>query len=268
VLIACDATALEWRVKCYLSQDSVGMREINENFPVHDDNQKVFGLPTRTSAKVFLYRLIFSDAFGEKGFKGPAFAYANDADFRGTSTSAKFWEAVIEKFFTKYKGVYSHSVGLIREAIETGHIQSPSGRIYNYSPVSKWGGSSDWPRTQILNHIVQGFSADIVMIARRILWKRLQALDWDWFLLINTVHDDIQADINVDNNPERVYNSCIEMRDCFRNTAKYLSKHYGIEMNVPMDAEAKFGFSLYEPDMVKFNEETFYRDYEKLCVGH
>lgn len=268
MLLKADASQLEWRVKVYLSQDPVGMQEINEGYPIHDDNQKVFGLPTRTIAKIFLYRIIFADSFGEQGFKGPAFAYANDSDFRGTSTSAKFWESVIAKFFDKYKSVYNHSVGLIREAIETGRIVSPSGRIYLYHPILKWNGDADWPRSQILNHIVQGLSADFIMIARRLLWKRLHQPPFleDFgkkILLINTVHDDIELD--VDNIPELVYNNCLLLRSCFQDIPKYFEKNFGHKVNVPMDAEAKFGFSLFEPEMVKFNKETFKEDYQRLC---
>jgi len=265
MLIKADAQQLEWRVKVFLSQDSVGMEEIANGYPIHDDNQKVFGLPTRTDAKVFLYRAIFADSFGEKGFRGPAFSYANDSHFRGVSTSAKFWESVLEKFYNKYKGVYSNSKSLIREAIENGRITSPSGRFYLYHPVTKYNGETDWPRTQILNHIVQGLSADFVMIARRLIYKRLKQME-DFgkrILLINTVHDDVEQD--VDNDPELVYNICLLNQKAFADIPAYFEKYYGTTVNVPMAAETKFGLSLYEPEMVKFNQETFYKDYEKLC---
>jgi len=271
MLIACDASQLEWRVKVWLAQDPVGMKEIQEGYPIHDDNQKVFQLPTRTIAKIFLYRVIFADSFGERGFAGPAFAYANDSDFRGTSTSAKFWEGVIGRFYTKYAGIYNHSVGLIRQAIETGRILSPSGRVYNYSLEEKYG-RKDWPRTQILNHIVQGLSADFVMIARLLLQRRLESevlalgCSMEQALLINTVHDSIELD--VDNNPELVYNISLLLEQCFADIPKYFEKHYGTTVNVPMAAETKYGFSLYEPDMCKFDPLTFEKDFEKICSSN
>jgi len=267
MLIACDASQLEWRVKVYLSQDPVGMKEIQEGYPIHDDNQKVFGLPTRTIAKIFIYRCIFADSFGERGFAGPAFAYANDSDFRGTSTSAKYWEKVIERFYDKYKGVYNHSVGLIREAIETGQVHSPSGRFYQYKLESKYG-RSDWPRTQILNHIVQGLSADFVMIARLLFWKRLKQANYgNKVLPINTIHDDIELDCDssLDRNPEICYNICQMLMNCFSDIPKYFEKHYGTAVNVPMAAECKFGLSLYEPDMCKFDPQTYEKDLAKIC---
>lgn len=266
MLIKADASQLEWRVKVFLSQDPIGMQEINEGYPIHDDNQKVFVLPTRTIAKIFLYRIIFADSFGDRGMAGPAFAYANDSDFRGTSTSAKYWEKVIERFYEKYKGVCLHSVGLIREAIETGYVQSPSGRFYNYHLEEKYG-RKDWPRTQILNHIVQGLSADFVMIARLLFWKRLKAMNYgNKVLPVNTVHDSIELDAV--NDPVLCLEVGQMLRKCFTDIPRYFEKNYGTPVNVPQDAEVKFGMTLYEPDMVKMNPETFQEDWRKLLTRY
>jgi hypothetical protein len=263
MIIKADASQLEWRVKVLLAQDTVGIREIQEGYPIHEDNQKVFGLPTRTIAKIFLYRAIFADAFGEQGFAGPAFAYANDSDFMQTSTSPKFWENVMARFFEKYSGVYEHSIGLIRRAIETGKIESPSGRFYLYSPVSKWNGTKDWPRTQILNHIVQGFSADLIMLARLLVRHRLPKLNYGQLALpINTVHDDIQFDVA--NDPEMCYNISIMLEKAFADIPMLFKAHYGKELNVPMAGEVKIGWSLFEPEMMKFNPATFNEDWKKL----
>ena len=264
MILKADASYLEWRIKVFLAQDKVAMQEILDGAPIHDDNQKAFGLSTKIAAKTFLYRMIFADAFGERGYNTPAYSYANDPEFMQTSSSIKFWEKVIEKFFEKYQGIKEHSINLIRSAIETGRIESPSGRFYTYHQKAKWDGSLDWPRTEILNHIVQGFSADIISEARLILWHRLlkRGYPLDKVLLINTVHDDIEIDI--DNNQDLCYNICMEMRKAFQDTPKAVKKHYGCELNVPMDASVKFGWTLYEPEMVKFNSETFNEDWRKL----
>lgn len=267
MLIKADAAQLEWRTKVFLAQDPIGMKEIQEGYPIHDDNQKVFGLPTRTIAKVFLYRAIFADAFGEQGYKGPAFAYANDSDFMAASTSPKFWEEVMERFFRKYSGVREHSVGLIKQAVESGRIESPSGRFYLYSPVTKWNGSSDWPRTQILNHIVQGLAADFVMIARLLIHSRLKQLDeYHQGLVLpqNTVHDSVELDC--ENNPELIYTVCCLLEECFVGIPKRFEKDYGVVVNVPMAAETKFGMTLDENKMVKFKKETFFKDYENYLT--
>ena len=264
MLIKCDAVQLEWRTKVFLSQDPVGMKEIQEGYPIHEDNQKVFGLPTRTVAKVFLYRAIFADAFGEQGFKGPAYSYANDAEFRGTSTSSKFWEGVMARFFQKYTGVYNHSVELIRRAIETGRIESPSGRFYTYCPVAR-GDSQDWPRTQILNHVVQGLAADFILTARKLIHQRLDEFpEYHQGLVLpqNTVHD--SAELDVDNNMELCYNISILLENCFKDIPKEFETDYGTVVNVPLAGEVKFGWTLDEEKMIKFNQQSFEKDWREL----
>ena len=170
----------------------------------------------------------------------------------------------MERFFTKYEGVYDHSINLIRTAIADGRIESPSGRFYTYSPLTKWNGTRDWPRTQILNHIVQGFSADLIMLARLLIRHRLPALNYGKLALpVNTVHDDVQFD--VDNDPEIVYNICMMLEKAFADIPIIYKAHYGSELNVPMAGETKFGFSLYEKTMMKFNPKTFNEDFQTLC---
>lgn len=259
MLIKADAAQLEWRIKVFLAQDKIAIAEIlDPTRDIHQENKEVFKLPNRTIAKNFLYRMIFADAFGEQGPKGPAYAYVNDPNFSPTSTSIKFWTAVIERFFEKYPQIYQHSVSLIKEGCERGFIQSPSGRVYRYSPYTKRNGEIDWPRTQMLNHIVQGFSADVMVLARRIIYK-----NWDKSLglLINTVHDDIEAD--VPNNPGTIFGVACLMEDSAEYIPEEAKKWFDINLNVPMEFECKFGMNLHESSMRKFNRNTFSEDFKK-----
>ena len=67
--------------------------------------------------------------------------------------------------------------------------------------------------------------------------------------------------MDVDNNPELVYNICIELRKSFKGIPESFKKRYKVEVNVPMDGECKFGLSLDENTMIKFKEETFEEDF-------
>ena len=203
--------------------------------------------------------MIFIDSFGEQGFRGPAYAFANDPDFAGVSNSVKFWENVIEKFFDKYSGIYGHSVGIIREACERGQIISPSGRIYRYKTYTKRNGDQEWPRAQMLNHIVQGFSADLMILIRRIIY--LAWPDTDQALLNNTVHDDVEADVA--NDIELIYKIGCLSEDAFKQVPSEAKKWFGVDLNVPMEGEVKFGMNLSESQMSKFHRETFKEDYKK-----
>ena len=257
MLLKVDAAQLEWRVKVFLAQDQVGMREIQEvdsgvRQSLHLENMELFRLPNKTVAKNFLYRMIFADAFGEQGFKGPAYAYINDTNFSPTSKAISFWEGAIERFFGKYSGVYQHSVSIIREACERGEIISPSGRRYPYRTYTKWDGTPEWPRTQMLNHIVQGFSADLMLLARRYIY---QNWNLDWGVLINTVHDDVEGDVH--NDPGTIYSASCLMENAFLEVPKMAKKWFDVDLNVEMRGEVKYGMTLHEASMSNFNRETF-----------
>ena len=251
MLLKGDAAALEWRIKAFLAQDETAIAELNDpSKDIHSENAEAFKLPNRTVSKQFLYRMIFADAFGEKGFKGPAFAYINDPNFSPTSKKAEFWEGVIERFFTKYEGIHRHSVGIIREAAETGRVISPSGREYPYTQYTRWDGTPQWPNTQILNHIVQGFSADIMILVRQHLFENWNP---DWGLLINTVHDDCESDVQNDYGTICAA-SCL-MEQSFKESNRLCRKWYGVDLNVPMQGEVKLGMTLHEDSMLKFRDK-------------
>lgn len=257
MLIKVDAAQLEWRVKVFLAQDQVAIAEIlDPTRDIHQENKDLFVLPNRTVAKNFLYRMIFADAFGDKGFEGPAYAYANDPNFSPTSTSISFWAGVIERFFKKYDGIFKHSVSIIREGVETGYIHSPSGRAYPYRPYVGRNGTPDWPRTNMLNHIVQGLSADFMILARKYIYKH-----WDtaYGLLINTVHDDIEADCY--NNVGTLYDVSCLMENAFLAISSLAKTWFNIDLNVPMKGEVKLGYTLEESSMFKFNKQSFEEDY-------
>ena len=115
-------------------------------------------------------------------------------------------------------------------------------------------------------------------LARRDAFLRFSNLPWvsfgSNFFFINTVHDDIELDVA--NDPEVVYNSCIEIRKSFQRIPQLFEQHYGTKVNVPFDAECKIGFTLYEtgqnekPEwnhLIKFKPESFEQDWEKLITN-
>ena len=266
MIIKVDAGQLEWRTKVFMAQDPVAMAEIiDTSRDLHSENQEVFKLPTRTMAKQYLFRMIFANAFGEQGFSGPAFAFSKDPNFAVASTSPKYWEAAVERFFDKYQGVYKHSLTLVKTGCETGRLVSPSGREYVFKQYrNKRTGILEWPLTQMLNYPIQGFSADLMILVRRII-----AREWPYFgtpeeaLLINTVHDDVEGDVL--NTPEHVQSACVGMQNAFLQLAPEAARWYGVDLNLPFTGEAKFGLNLYEDSMSKYKEATFLEDFYKIC---
>lgn len=249
MLLKADAAQLEYRVKVFLAQDKIAMAEILKNEDIHTNNQKDFGLPSRLVAKVFIYRMIFADAFGPQGYEGPAYAYANDPEFESAGLSKKKWVGVIERFFEKYQGIKEHSVNLIRTVAEGGSIISPSGREYTYTQVYKRG-QLVWSNTEILNHIVQGLAADFVMMARKYIWRYIPKTPQ--ICLINTVHDDIEVDC--DNNYNLITATGELLEFSFKEIPETFRKTFGSEVNVPMSGECKVGWSLHEDAMIPLQE--------------
>jgi DNA polymerase I-like protein with 3'-5' exonuclease and polymerase domains len=252
VIFKADASALEWRVKADLANDSVAIEEINNKIDQHTANQKQFGLPSRLIAKIFVYRMIFADAFGPKGVEGPAYAYSMDPDFSRVSSSRKYWCGVIEKFFTKYVGMYLHSVDCVRNGTRDGRIEIPTGRHYEFEPFMRRG-QMEWPRTKLLNYPVQGFGADIMREIRLDFWRLMNSeKELSVFLPICTVHDDIEGDSPDD--PIIIRKAGQYMDEAFFNVTGRLKEFYDYDLKVPMECEIKVGKTLQESTMISLDE--------------
>jgi DNA polymerase I-like protein with 3'-5' exonuclease and polymerase domains len=236
LLIQSDAAALEWRCAAFLSQDKTALAEIWNNVDQHTDNQTRFGLPDRLTAKKFVFRLIYG---------GSAYSYANDPDFIPTGRSEKFWQGVIDEFYTKYSGLHRWHTKLVQEATLTGKVLLPTGREYEFTPVKK-NGQWVWPRTTILNYPVQGLGADIMAIGRVSLYNRLKALNLPNIKLVNTVHDSIIIDATEDH-----VDMLVKLNHkVFENIPANFQKLFGVEFNVPMKCEVQVGSNWKEMEIV------------------
>lgn len=229
MILNVDAAQLEWRAVVHLAKDKIAIDEINNGLDFHSDNQKRFKLPSRLIAKVFLFRAIF---------KGSAYAYSIDNDFKHIG-GQKYWQQVIDKFYEKYTDIYNYHANLMREATSTGQIVSGTGRIYSFEPQLRRG-EYKWPETQIVNYPVQGFSADLMSLARISAWRRLKEYrDRGQVLFVNTVHDSLALDCNLS------LRNTIEVAKIVRSSLQDIpanyKKIYGHELLVPMDGEAEVG---------------------------
>lgn len=228
-----DAKALEWYAVVYLSQDKVGIQEILDGADQHTSNQQAFGLPSRLIAKKFVFRLIYG---------GEAFTYAHDADFTMVSRDPKFWQRVIDRFYAKYTGIAETHTRWVQEATRTGRVSVPTGRLYYFQP-ELIRGEYTWPKTKIINYPVQGLGADLMTIARVSLKKR-------WNLtgkLVNTVHDDIEADIE----PHEVQPALKIVDGVWRDIPKNFEKLFKVPFNLPLRYEAFVGKNLLDMNEIK-----------------
>lgn len=247
MIINVDAKGIEWRAFLHLSNDKVGIKEVEEGVDIHSVNQKAFGLPERRIAKIFLFRSIYCP-YSRK--KETAWAFANDPLFSQVGGEA-FWLKVTEKLWEKYyQGAEWHQA-IIKEVVETGKLVMETGRIYEFEPrLSR--GEYKWPITDIANYPVQGISADIMAIVRSSLrhhlprWRALRGL------ACNTVHDSLVID--VDNNNRVWYNICIDIKAAFQAAAKNYEALFGVPLHLPMDCEIKVGTDWYRTHVINIKE--------------
>lgn len=228
MILNVDAVGLEWVCGTYLSKDKVATQEIWDKVDQHTENQKAFKLPSRLIAKTFVFRLIYG---------GSSYSYANDKDFQHVSTSTKYWDEVIERFYGKYKGWAEWHTRLMQEATTTGRVVAPTGRTYRYEPNFK----GDWPRTTILNYSVQGLGADIMAIIRVAIYKRMQQANCK-SLLISTVHDSIVVDC-----PEEEVDLIAAIyKESFDSAPRLFEQWFGTPFTLPLRAEISVGHNMSE----------------------
>ena len=234
MLIQADAVGLEIRVAAFLSQDPVLIKELVDGLDIHTDNQTRFGLPSRLIAKIFVFRLLYG---------GSAYSYANDPEFMEISKSEKYWQAIIDAYYEKYKGIKQWHIKLVREAVETGKVISSTGRVYCFQ---KYNGN--YKDTQIKNYIVQGTGADIMALARVSFFNRLKKLNYKDCLLVNTVHDSIVLDCKAE------YLDVVgeTLHAVFKDIPANFKKLFGTDFNVPMTCEVLYGNNWEE--MVEFKK--------------
>ena len=231
-LVNADVKGLEVVVAAELSGDKTLRQEIIDKVDIHETNRDRFNLgegkPGRLVAKIFKFRLIYG---------GSAYSYANDPAFQGVSKDQRFWQGVIDEYYAKYYGIKEWHDTLIRTAQSTGYLEIPSGRQYPIRPTTnKWTGGFDWPITVIKNYPVQGFGADLVMLARLEASKRLRESGVE-YKLVSTIHDSIVADC-----PSRhvelvgrILNESIEA------VPALCKQVFGYDFSLPLNSEVQYG---------------------------
>ena len=159
----------------------------------------------------------------------------------------------------KYKVLIAYQDKLIRQAERRQVITLPTGREFLFDVSTNAKGEKYWDVKRIVNYINQGFGAEIMMLVRIILSRRLRKYDSKKALLNNTVHDDVQLDVV--NDPELMYNICIELEE----SSKAVPKIHPIlcrEFITPIEGEVSFGKNVCDP--VKFDrtkgKEQFYEN--------
>jgi DNA polymerase I-like protein with 3'-5' exonuclease and polymerase domains len=109
-----------------------------------------------------------------------------------------------------------------------------------------------WPDTVIKNYPVQGFGADLVMLARLEASRRLRDLKREFpmlaAILVSTIHDSIVADCPEDQ-VEQVGKILFDSVEAVPALCKQV---FGYEFKLPLTAEVQYG-----PNKLEMKELTF-----------
>lgn len=230
MLLNIDLKGTEWVAVNWFAQDLIGCKEIRDGIDQHSVNQTHFGLPNRTVAKVFVFRLIYG---------GTSYSYCYDANFNWISKQPKYWQRVIDVFYEKYGGIAKQHIAWMNEAIETSCLTLATGRFYRFIPFRRPDGSLKWPRTKILNYPVQGLGHDLTTIARVSLYKRLKKINVACSF-VSTVHDSIVLDFQSEK--LQIIRPIVE--SVGRDIPANFLKLFGVEFNLPIKFELAVGDNL------------------------
>lgn len=238
MLVNADVKSLEVFVAADRYNDEVLKQELLNKQDTHALNQERFGLPSRVVAKRFIFKLIYG---------ATAYGYFMDADFIEVGFSSKQWQRVIDEFYSKYQGIYKGHITDIQFVQRNGWLETPSGRYYSYQP-KRWRDGWKWPETTIKNYPIQGFGADLVMLARIEFFRRLQESGLE-AKFICTIHDSLVVDT-----PEKNwYTISVMLKDSIEAVPDLCRKHFQYDFSLPMWCEIQVGPNKLHMEEVKFN---------------
>ena len=223
MLINADASGLEVNCVAYLSQDPVLMQELRDGVDIHSANQEAFGLPSRLIAKVLKFRLVYG---------GTEHSFVRDPDFTPVSSSKAYWAKVIERYYSKYKGIAAWHNKIIQEVTVNSQLIMPTGRRFTFQRTER----GDWPVTNIKNYPVQSLGADVMNIARVDFARKFWNSGIEGKLRV-TVHDSIVVDVH----KKDVDKICLMYHNVFRDIPKNFRNIFGVEYNLNLNCEIKIG---------------------------
>lgn len=238
MLVKCDAGQLEWRTLVELSRDEIALQEILNKEDTHTKNQHLFNLPSRLIAKIYLFRTIY---------RGSGYAFANDPQFMHVSKDAKFWDDIGEKFYHKYSGIDAKHHEWKDLVLNNTPIVIPSGREWIIEMGADRWGNVKIPWTVLTNYPNQGLGADVMMLVRIMLYRRIKESKRD-IRFISTVHDDIKFDCRKAD-VQFVVDTCYQV---FDDLIPAIYKAWGgYEWIVPMTCEVYQGMDMLNMEEVK-----------------
>ena len=136
----------------------------------------------------------------------------------------------------KHEGIARVQDGWKMSAINDGKVEIPSGLTFYFPNTRILEDGYVTNSTNICNYPVQSFAtADIVPVGVTFQWHLMRVAKLLSFL-VNTIHDSSAGEVHPDE--EEIYEEI--GRYAFVDVVyKYLKEVYGVDFNVPLEAEVK-----------------------------
>ena len=275
VFLAFDEAQVEIRVMAELSDDKRLIQVISSGEDIHQSvGHDLTGLPPETFAhgksRVMMKARHFSIVYG----KIPENCYA-ELIAKGIKTTLEEVEEFYENYFGKYKGVKKYIDYCHEFAEDHGYAKTLFGLIREIPKVKEGGAGASW-QNQAVNTPIQGTAHNLIMIA--LAQKKRKRVTYELLKhLLMEIHDALYFRIKLRDLPEAYRLGKFLLEDEVKIGAK---KRFGVDLKVPLLAEAKVGFRLgamYEGykggsisefvnNWIEFNRETNKKIKESMKV--
>jgi len=222
-----DGAQLEFRVAAFMGQDVAAMEDIDNDVDVHYLTASTLFGEKFTEEKDDKIRKELRNRSKADTFKP---LYGGE---KGTPEQEEYYR----RFKEKYSGVAMEQERWVQTALRTKKLVLPTGLItyYPYIHQSKTGYIDG--HTKVRNLPVQYLAtAEIIPVGVTYLWHYMAGQKLRSYL-INTVHDSAIAEVHPDE--QEIY-ATLGSQAFVEDTYAYLDKVYGIDFNVPLEAEAEF----------------------------
>lgn len=223
-----DQAQLEYRVAVWYGQDEAGISDILNKVDAHRfTGEHLFGEP-------FLKLDVKSDEYKYQRFKCKEHTFK---PLYGGQSGTKKEVAYYEAFKKKHVGITAAQNDWKMAAVNTSKVMTPSGLVFYFPGTRVLNDGYITNTTNICNYPVQSLAtADIVPIGVTYQWHLAQAAEMQSYL-INTIHDSSIGEVHPE---EKELYSEIGTYAFVDVVYTYLEEVYGIDFNVPLEAEVDF----------------------------
>jgi DNA polymerase I-like protein with 3'-5' exonuclease and polymerase domains len=209
-----DEAQLEFRVAVWYGQDDQGFQDIQSNVDVHSYTSRIIGC-SRQTAKAHTFKPLYGGT-------------------SGTASEKRYYKA----FKEKYSKIDKEQSRWVDNALINKQIELPTGMKFYFPSLRVTESGYIEGNTSVRNYPVQYLAtAEIVPMALVYAWHSFKINNAKSFI-VNTIHDSIICEVH----PEELNFFRETMSKALRTfPVEYMEKIYGIDFNVPLEAEIKTG---------------------------